>query len=392
MRPGCIVFSIFIACGLSAVFLLTGLCLAQIGPSTRQNQAERTESSAASEHRARAEMELQQGTLLSHQASFAEAIPHLQAARGHVANEYAASFNLALCYVGTRQYRQAIAVLEELRKDGHANADVENLLAQALVGNRESGLAFDALKRASTLTPNNEKLYMFVADACMEQHDYALGLNVVDLGLTSLPNSARLHYERAVFLSQLDEFDRARVDFQAAQKLDSDGEISCLAAAYEAMYGGEPARAIPAAREGLSKGHQNATLLTILGESLLRAGAHPGESEFGEAQAALEKAVALQPRDVSARTSLGRLYLVANRTAAALAQLERARELDPGNPSVYALLAKAYQRQGNSERAQEALTRLTELNAAQAEKIGSAPGDRKASYAGSRAEESPGRR
>jgi Flp pilus assembly protein TadD len=84
--------------------------------------------------------------------------------------------------------------------------------------------------------------------------------------------------------------------------------------------------------------------------------------------------------------------LVANRTAAALAQLERARELDPGNPSVYALLAKAYQRQGNSERAQEALTRLTELNAAQAEKIGSAPGDRKASYAGSRAEESPGRR
>lgn len=327
-------------------------------------------------------MELNEGTLLTRQGSFAEAIPHLLAARGHVGNEYAADFNLALCYVGTRQYRQAIAILEELRSGDHANADVENLLAQALIGDGQSGAAFDALKRASALTPNNEKLYSFVADACMEQHDSALGLEVVDLGLSKLPNSARLHYERGVFLSQLDEFDRARSDFQVAQQMDPGGEISYLAAAYEALYAGDPLGAARAARKGLSRGYEDATLLTILGEALLRAGAHPGETEFDEAQVALEKAVAIQSRDVSARISLGKLLLVADRSADAVKQLEKACELNSGNASIYALLAKAYQRQGNPERAKEALARLREINTAQAEKIGSAPGDRKASYAG----------
>jgi predicted Zn-dependent protease len=59
--------------------------------------------------------------------------------------------------------------------------------------------------------------------------------------------------------------------------------------------------------------------------------------------------------------------------------------MQPDNPSVYANLAKAYQRRGDSQRTEQALATLQTLNEAQAEKIRSAPGDRKLGYGGENA-------
>ncbi len=62
-----------------------------------------------------AEQELKKGTALTRAGSFAEAIPHLLAARGRASNDYAASFNLSLCYVATGQPALAIPILTGLR-------------------------------------------------------------------------------------------------------------------------------------------------------------------------------------------------------------------------------------------------------------------------------------
>jgi Flp pilus assembly protein TadD len=69
------------------------------------------------------------------------------------------------------------------------------------------------------------------------------------------------------------------------------------------------------------------------------------------------------------------------RVADAIAHLETARQLEPGNQSVYANLAKAYQRRGEVQQAGDALTVLQRLNQEQADKISSTPGDRKSGYA-----------
>jgi tetratricopeptide (TPR) repeat protein len=358
---------------------------AQFGPGRQQmpsvqSPANREDTDDASDREQRARAELQTGTVLTRQGSFAEAIPHLLAARGQVLNEYAASFNLALCYVGTRQFSKAIEILSSLRKNGHTNADVENLLAQSYVGEGQPQPAFEAFQRAASLTPGNERLYLLVGDACMDRHDYALGLKVVELGLKNLPDSGRLHYQRGLFLSLLDEFDQAREDFGQARRLSPGSEISYLSAANEQLFAGNPVEAARVAREGVAKGYDNPVLLTILGEALIRCGVHPGEIGFTEAQVALEKAVAKNPRDPGSEVSLGKLYLMVNRLAEAIAYLERARELEPGNVSVYANLAKAYQRHGDVQQAQEALATLAKLNQTQAERINAAPGDRKVAY------------
>jgi Flp pilus assembly protein TadD len=327
-----------------------------------------------------AESELQTGTTLTRHGSFAEAIPHLLAARGRVSNEYAATFNLALCYVGTGDFGQAVQILSSLRDGGHENADVYNLLAQAQIGNAQPREAWASFQKAVLLTPQNEKLYLFLADACMDPKDYALGLKVVNLGIQNLPRSARLYYERAVFLSQLDQFDRGKADFELARKLAPNSDIGYLAAAHEEFFQGNMREAIQVAREGVRQGYENFVLLTILGEALMRAGAVPGQPEFGEAEMVLQRAVAERPGDPSSHIALGKLCLMADRLDDAIAHLEKARQIEPGKPSVYANLAKAYQRHGDLKRAQDALAMLAKLNQAQADKINSAPGDRKVAY------------
>ena len=327
------------------------------------------------------EQELQRGTALTRRASFAEAIPHLLAARGRVANEYAATFNLALCYLGTNQFKSAIDLLKALRGSGHDSADVENLLSQAYVGNSQPEEALAALEKAAALTPQNEKLYAFVADACADYKQYRLGLKVVAVGLRHLPQSARLHYERAVFLTQLDALDQAKPDFELAAKLAPGTEIAALASAHEHLLSGNISETIGIAREAVRQGFENPALLTILGEALIRSGASPGQPDFLEAQSVLNKAVAKQPQDPASQIALGSLDLNAGQIESAIQHLESARQLDPENPAVYANLAKAYQKHGDAQLAQNALTKLEQLNQQQADRINSAPGDRKFGYA-----------
>lgn len=346
-------------------------------------EAERIESARNDDQEA--ESELQIGTKLTRQGLFTQAIPHLLSARGSVGNTYAANFNLALCYVGARQYKAAIEILEPLRKE-HANADVENLLAQAYVGDGREQDALEALKRAATLKPDNEKVYLFVADACMDSMNHPLGLKVVDLGLSHVPASGKLHYQRALFLSLLDDFDDAKEDFAAAARLTPDSEISYLASAQQELFAGNPGDAAKAARQGVGKGFDNPALLTVLAEALIRAGARPGDAEFSEAQTSLEKALSLRPQDANTQLQLGKVYLIANRVSDAIARIEAARELAPTSESVYSSLARAYQRHGDVQKASDALNTLAKLNQASAERIGSAPGDRKANYAGTGAE------
>ena len=170
-----------------------------------------------------------------------------------------------------------------------------------------------------------------------------------------------------------------------ARKLEPSSEIGYLSAAQEELLAGNLPEAIRAAREGISKGFQNPILLTILGEALLRSGVNPDQPEFVEAQTALQKSVAERPNDPSSQIALGKLCLAAGRLDDAIAHLEKARQMKPGWPSVYANLAKEYQRHGDSQAAEDALAALAQLNQEQAERIRSAPGDRKISYGGTTA-------
>jgi len=383
---------------LFAIVLLLGLrpnTVAQISSARPQPQNQGQQSGSSHQAAAAedlegeqpAEEELQKGTALTRKGDFTAAIPHLLAARGKVSNAYAAGFNLAICYLGIHQFTRAIRVLSELQQEGHQGADVENLLAQAYIGNGDRKEALAALENAAAIAPQDEKLYLFVTDACTERQDFELGLSVVNIGLQNLPNSARLHYERGILLSELDQFDRAKADFAQARALGKESEIGYVSGARQALLDGNIPEALRFAREGVNKGFQGPVLLTTLGEALLRSGVAAGEAELSEARTALEKAVEERPNDPAAEIALGQVCLIAGNLDEAIVHLQSAQRIMPDQPSIYASLAKAYQRKGDVGAMRQALATLEKLNLARAEQIRSAPGDRKMSYGGGAARE-----
>src|SRR5579875_3699031 len=118
---------------------------------------------------------LQQGIALTQQGRFEEAIPLLRKVQEEFPSNYAARFNLALCYLGAGEFKNAIRSLNVLRNEGHNNARVNNLLAQAYIGDGQMEAGYGALLDASRQSPTDEKLYAFVADACTDHFAYRLG-------------------------------------------------------------------------------------------------------------------------------------------------------------------------------------------------------------------------
>lgn len=318
-----------------------------------------TANSAVQQTSARAELDM--GTRLTRSGMLLQAIPHLLTAQTAGLAPYATGVNLGICYVGTNQYALAISTLEALRKSGSETPTVDNLLAQAYLGNHQSRAAFEAFQRAAAVTPKSEKLYAFMADACSDDDDYELGLRVANSGLQQLPDSARLHYERALFLARLDRFDEAKPDFEAAARLAPSSYIGVLALVQENLYEDNLTVARDLLRKAVREGHRDYQTLSLLGSVLLFEGAIPGQPEFAEARSALEQSATAHPNYSSTQIALGKLYMREGRFSEAVAHLEIGQRLEPNDPAVYAALSTAYHRLGEKEKAAEASAQMARL-------------------------------
>ena len=243
-----------------------------------------------------------------------------------------------------------------------------------------------SFRHAAELDPKLAMAFWGVADSCMDHQNYALGVRVVNLGIGNLPHSARLFYERGVFQTLLERGDLAASDFAQVAQLAPDTEIAYMATAQQNLVEGKIPETMAAARQGIAAGHENYILFTLLGEALIRSGVAPGQPEFAEAQAALEKSVAAHPDNSRSQIALAKIYLMAGRSDDAITHLEIARQFDPANTSVYSHLATAYRQRGQLAQAQKMLAILANLNEAQAAKIRSGPSDHKATTAPSRVE------
>ncbi|MFZ0663722.1 MAG: tetratricopeptide repeat protein [Acidobacteriaceae bacterium] len=347
--------NIWIRCGAIVLCVLAAPVLgaqtvpAQGGPppaATRSPSAEQPAQASPTS-------ELQTGTALTRRGLLREAIPHLLAAQSAGSDPYAVGVNLGICYLGTESYKQAIAVLEALRAAGHRTTVVDNLLAQSYLGDGQTGPALQVFQEAAAAAPKDEKLYAFMADACTDRQDYSLGLRVVDRGLRQLPNSARLHYERALFLARLDRFDEAKPEFDRAAQIAPDSYIGYLALVQKDLYEDNLPEATRVLRQAIKAGHRDYQMLSLLGSVLLFEGAVPGQPQFAEAQAALEESARDRPDYSATQIALGKLYLRAGRYKDAAVHLEIGRRLEPNNPSVYASLASAYNRLGERDKARE---------------------------------------
>ena len=302
------------------------------------------------------------GLSLARHELYRQAILYFQAVRVKYPDSYDAAFNLAVCYVETKQFPAAIEILKATAGRGHKTAELDNLLAEAYEGNQQTQEAINTLREATHLAPQEENNYIDLAALCTTYEAYALGLEVIEVGLHYHPQSDRLIFQRGVIYAMRNQFDLAEQDFQLAAKLAPEKNLSYVALGVSYMQVGNLPKAIASLRQRIKQKPDDPTLRYLLGEALVRSGATAGDSAFAEAKASLEKSVKLNPRFAPAQVNLGKIYLKENRLDEALAHLEQARALDPKDKSAYSQLAIVYRRKGKPEIARAMLTTLNELN------------------------------
>jgi tetratricopeptide (TPR) repeat protein len=302
------------------------------------------------------------GLTLAQHNLFRQATSYFEATRRSFPDSYDIGFDLALCHVQLKEYSQAINVLRDLSNRGHKTSELDNLLAEAYEGDKQTQAAIDALRDATLLTPDDEDNYLDLAALCMNHDALDLGMEIVNVGLHYHPQSERLIFQRGLLHAMQNQFELAERDFQQAAELAPEKNFSYVGLGVSYLQTGNLPQAIAMLRQRIHVKPDDPLLQYLLGEALIRSGANPGDTAFKEAQAALETSVRLNPKFAESLVVLAKIYLKENHVEEAIAQLEKARALDPKSQAAYSQLAVAYRRLGKPELAKQMLSSLKELN------------------------------
>lgn len=290
-----------------------------------------------------------------------KSIAFFAALQQRVPDSYEIGFDLTLVNLMAKDYKSAIQTATGLIPRGHETAELDNLLAESYEATDQIQKAVDALRRAIELDPQDESNYLDFATLCMTHRSYDAAMKVLEVGLKIHPRSESLTFMRGVLYGMQDEYELAEKDFQAAAELAPQNNLGVVGLGVTYLEKGNAARAIQVLREKLRQNPDDASLLYLLAEAIIRNGALAGSPEYTEAQAALEKSVRLNPGLCLPHVSLGSIYLDENRFADAAAQLEQARTIDPTERSAYSHLAVAYRRMGEPEKSKDVLNALKDL-------------------------------
>lgn len=264
---------------------------------------------------------------------------------------------LALAQFLDGKYKGAIATLEPLRQRG-AGSDALNLLAQAYERDHATQKAIDTLRQAISAYPDDENNYLDLANICLDHDSYALGREVVEIGLKRLPASARLQLQLGLLDALSGDYSRAQTEFGAAARLEPASDLPGAAMQLATIQQSRLPDAIHGLRQELSRHGQSAVLWYLLGAALIRNGRAEDQDE---AVLAFKKAAQFDPKLPYPYIELGKIYVQQKEFARAIPVLERAAELAPSERAPYYQLAIAYRATGKPEQAARMLAKVRQL-------------------------------
>jgi tetratricopeptide (TPR) repeat protein len=298
-------------------------------------------------------------------------LERLDAMSGVAATEY---FKAGLLFSEHRQYQQALAeferadkldpglpglqyrravVLDELGRFEEAqnvlkdlnsikpDADSLNLLASLARRSGDLNLAIQSLRQAALLEPNREVNYLDFSTICMDYENYSLALEVADIGLAHIPGSYRLQVQKGAILEKLGRFGEAEKIVRRASVLQRDNSVALVSLGIIQTHAGKLQDAINTLASAIKKFPSNFQMHYYLGVALEQTLKHDAKAaeafsrairlnpSFADSYYHLSKlslnqdpklaeknllaCLRLDPQHLSAKYSLGRLYLKTGR-------------------------------------------------------------------------------
>jgi tetratricopeptide (TPR) repeat protein len=283
------------------------------------------------------------------------ALPYLRRACAIDPAHYDSGHDLALALLETGNLNEARAQLERMLAAKDA-AELHNLLGNVYEQADNFVAANDEYQRAAHMAPTEENIFDW-GNNLLQLHAYEEAAQVFTAGIERHPKSARLHVGIGIAHYSRGQYEDAVRSFSAAADLaPSDprpyqflGEMYGVAPAMGADVTKRLAafaRANP--KNALAQFHYAMNLWK--GQS-----SPPDESGMRQVEALLRQAVTLDRTLAKGLLELGILLSDQRRYQEAIAELQRATQLEPDLAQAHYRLAQAYQRTGQKELADKEL-------------------------------------
>ncbi len=274
-----------------------------------------------------------------------------------------ARFNLALAQWDSHHADDALATLRPLMNARPADEDALDLGAEILEAKGDTPRATEVLRNAIVADPKHLDSYLQFAMLSYDHASFRVGVDMLNAGLTQLPNEPRLYLVRGILLTQLGEFTQAAEDFDTASRIDPQLSFLGVAQGLVKSQQHQSAEALKQFRADVKAHPNEAFAHYLLAEELLEEGKPEGSPEYKEEVAAAERAAKLDPTLAAAHDLLSAVYLENGHTELAIEHARAALALDENDQQAVYHLIVAMRKSDRKNELPALLKRLVDLRA-----------------------------
>jgi tetratricopeptide (TPR) repeat protein len=257
--------------------------------------------------------------------------------------------------------RDALTTLDPILRQSDASAEALDIASNAAEKIGDTPRAVQFLREAIVRNPRNVEYYLDFATLAFDHSSFQVGIDMLNVGLSDMPNSAPLYLARGILNVQVGRYDKGESDFETAQRLDPRQAFSSESESLAKLQQNGAGDALRTVRSRLKEHPDDPVLLYLLADALTQNGAQPGSSQFAVALRAAERAIELRPNLLLGRDLLSKLYYDDGKLTQAIEQCRMALRSDPTDQEALYRLVQGLRKTGKTGEIPELLKRLAAL-------------------------------
>jgi tetratricopeptide (TPR) repeat protein len=264
-------------------------------------------------------------------------------------------YAIALGQFELSDYKGAVETLKATLQQGALDSRSANLLG---VSYSKLGLyqeAYPVLAEELRRDPNDLLAYLNLVALFADSNDYENAAKVATRATSVFPENPDVFVVLGAADTLRGDYNKAHDDLEKAIRLSPHLAQPRFLLAVSDYKKRDFAKAEAEIKEALDSGIDNSDLHYLLAECLFELDSTKDQAILSE----LGRAIALNPRNVSARTMRGRMLLDQHRAQEAVADLELAHQVDPDSHSTTYVLARAYAAVGRKDEAKGLFSSLS---------------------------------
>ncbi|MGC2163509.1 MAG: tetratricopeptide repeat protein [Silvibacterium sp.] len=266
------------------------------------------------------------------------------------------AYAIALSQFELADYKAAVATLKAIQGKDPLNQDCANLLAVSYAKLGQYQDAYPILQEQLQEHPRDLYAYLNLITLLTDAGQFAEAQKVATECVAVFPRNSEVFVVRGATETLLGQLNKARSDFDIAVKISPGKASPRFFLALTDYKLSNYAAAAADLRSAMHAGVISADLEYLLAECILKL----EPTQPAEAIAELDKAVQLDGNSVPARTLRGKLFLEEGNPQKAVADLAIAHQIDPTMRSATYSLARAYFAVGKRKEAQTLYQQLQE--------------------------------